>query len=80
MGRNLAIRTAETVGMGLIGDGVLGLLQPEQHVARWESGPSWWQRGLRPFVGNARNTRTFAAVEIVAGIALVWALPKGGKR
>lgn len=75
MARNLAVRVGETVAVGMIGDGVIGLLQPEQHIARWESGPAWWQRALRPFVGNARNTRTFAAAEIVAGVALVWALP-----
>lgn len=75
MSRSIAVRVGETVGIGLIGDGVIGLLQPEQHIARWESGPSWWQRALKPFVGDARNTRTFAAAEIVAGVALVWLLP-----
>lgn len=80
MGRKIAVRVGETVGIGLIGDGVIGLLQPEQHIARWESGPSWWQRALKPFVGDARNTRTFAAAEVVAGIALVWLLPPGRKK
>ena len=75
MSRSIAVRVGETVGIGLIGDGVIGLLQPEQHIARWEDGPSWWQRALRPFVGNAKNTRTFAVAEIVVGIGLVWALP-----
>lgn len=79
MARSIAVRVGETVGIGLIGDGVIGLLQPEQHVARWDSGPAWWQRALRPFVGDARYTRTFAAAEIAVGLALVWALPPGRK-
>lgn len=80
MGRTIVTRMAETVGLGLIGDGVIGLMQPERHAQRWESGPAWWQRALKPVVGDARDSRVFAAVEVVAGIALVWALPRAGKR
>jgi hypothetical protein len=75
MGRTLAVRLGETAAVTLIGDGVIGLLQPVQHIQRWESGPAWWQRALGPLVGNARDTRAFAAAEVVAGLALMWALP-----
>jgi hypothetical protein len=75
MASTIVVRLGETAAVTLIGDGVVGLLQPVQHIARWESGPAWWKRALGPLVGNPRDTRAFAVAEIAAGIALIWLLP-----
>ena len=63
-------RSAEMAAVFMIGDGMLGLLQPERHVALWRSR---WRRvdGLvRPFAGRPTRRRLYGAVQLAAGIGL----------
>ena len=47
-----ARRTAEMAAMFMIGDGLLGLLQPQRHVALWRSDVAAADALVRPFAGN----------------------------
>ncbi len=60
----------ETVGIALIGDGVVGALIPQRHIARWKTGPQLWQRTLAPFAGHPERTRIAAIAELAAGLWL----------
>jgi hypothetical protein len=62
----------------LIGDGVLLLLTPARHARRWESGPEWWQRIVRPFRRRPGLGRAAGLAELATGVA--WALRIRPKR
>ncbi len=63
-------RAAEMAATFMIGDGLLGLLQPERHVALWQQRAAGAERVVRPFVGRPGLRRAYAVVQIAAGLAL----------
>jgi hypothetical protein len=63
-------RLEETLGMAMIGDGVLGIVAPVEHCRLWQSGPPWWQRMIRPFLEHPGATRCLAAAELGLGLWL----------
>ncbi|MDJ0276576.1 hypothetical protein QLH51_07190 [Sphingomonas sp. 2R-10] len=63
-------RAAEMAATFMIGDGLLGLLQPERHVALWQERAAGAEWLVRPFVGRPGLRRAYAAVQIAAGLAL----------
>lgn len=63
-------RTLECAAMMMIGDGALGLLQPQRHMRLWENGPCWWRAMMQPFVRRPALTRAVGAAELAAGIWL----------
>lgn len=65
-----ARRTAEMAAMFMIGDGLLGLIQPRRHVALWRSDVAAADALVRPFEGRPGRRRGYALVQIAAGIAL----------
>ena len=65
-----ARRTAEMAAMFMIGDGLLGLLQPRRHVALWRSDVSAADAVVRPFANRPGRRRAYALLQIGAGIAL----------
>ncbi len=65
-----ARRTAEMAAMFMIGDGLLGLLQPERHVALWRSDVAAADALVRPFAGRPGRRRAYALVQIAGGLAL----------
>ncbi len=65
-----ARRTAEMAAMFMIGDGLLGLLQPRRHVALWRSDVPAADALVRPFADRPGRRRAYAIAQIAAGIAL----------
>lgn len=65
-----ASRGAEMAAMFMIGDGVLGLVQPRRHVALWKRDALGSELLVAPFRGKPGQRRLYAVVQIAAGIAL----------
>ena len=65
-------RIAESAGMLMIGDGVLGLLRPSRHCLIWRGGPNWWRESVDWFARHPDVTRAAAAAEIGAGLWLAF--------
>jgi hypothetical protein len=63
-------RALECVGMLMIGDAVLGLIEPRAHMALWRRGPKAWRDFITPFVQHPEMTRAAGAAELLAGIWL----------
>jgi hypothetical protein len=63
-------RALECFALTMIGDGVLGFVEPKRHVQLWLRGPKVWQSMLQPFVDNPDLTRWIGAAEVAAGIWL----------
>ena len=60
----------ELVAILLIGEGVIALLFPKQHVLLWEIGPQAYKDCLSEFARQPNRTRCLAALEVIAGICL----------
>lgn len=67
-------RAAEMAAVFMIGDGLLGLLQPDRHVALWRSGVGAVDALVRPFAGRPGRRRAYGAVQAAAGLALAASL------
>ena len=65
----LTKRTTEMAAIFMIGDGLLGILQPERHVALWQSevAPAAL---VRFFDGKPGLRRAYGVVQLGAGLAL----------
>lgn len=66
----LSKRAAEMAATFMIGDGLLGLLQPRRHVALWQERAGGAQWLVRPFVGRPVLRQAYAVAQIAAGLAL----------
>ncbi|MBB4619544.1 hypothetical protein [Sphingomonas abaci] len=65
-----AARVAEMAAIFMIGDGLLGLLQPRRHVALWRSDMAALDSLVRPFAGRVGARRLYGVMQLGAGIAL----------
>jgi hypothetical protein len=63
-------RFVEMAAMFMIGDGLLGLVQPERHVALWRRRALGAELTARPFEGRPMRRRIYGAAQIAAGVAL----------
>lgn len=63
-------RTAEMAAVFMIGDGLLGLFQPERHVDLWRSRFAAVDVVVRPFGGRPGRRRAYGLMQIAVGIAL----------
>ena len=63
-------RTAEMAAVFMIGDGLLGLLQPRRHVDLWTSKVTAVDLLIRPFKDHPGRRRAYGLVQLAAGIAL----------
>jgi hypothetical protein len=63
-------RTAEMAAVFMIGDGLLGVLQPERHVDLWRSRVSGVDALVRPFSAHPGRRRLYGVLQMAAGIAL----------
>lgn len=70
-------RTAEMAAVFMIGDGLLGLLQPNRHVDLWRSKIGAVDALIRPFKDRPGRRRLYGAVQMAAGIALAARLRRG---
>ena len=67
-------RAAEMAAVFMIGDGMLGLLQPSRHVDLWRSRVGPVDALVRPFGGKPGRRRGYGLVQIAGGIVLAAAL------
>ncbi len=67
---DLTKRTAEMAATFMIGDGLLGLLQPRRHVDLWRDRAGGAEVLVRPFVDRPGRRRAYALLQIAAGLAL----------
>lgn len=63
-------RAAEMAAIFMIGDGMLGLLQPRRHVALWRSDVPTLDALNRPFAGRAGRRRLYGIAQLAAGVVL----------
>jgi hypothetical protein len=63
-------RSGEMAAVFMIGDGLLGLIQPERHVGLWRSKVAAVDALVAPFGGHPARRRLYGLVQIAAGIAL----------
>ena len=64
------LRTAEMAAVFMIGDGLLGLLQPKRHVGLWRSRLGAVDALVRPFGDRPGRRRFYGAAQLVAGVML----------
>ncbi|OAN62276.1 hypothetical protein [Sphingomonas sp. TDK1] len=69
-------RSVEMAAVFMIGDGLLGMLQPRRHVALWRSEVAAVDGLVRPFADRPGRRRAYGALQIAAGIALAAALKR----
>lgn len=69
MGR-LTSRAAEMAAIFMVGDGMVGLLQPRRHVDLWKDDALGAQRTVAPFINHPGRRRAYALVQIAAGLLL----------
>ncbi|MFD1950115.1 hypothetical protein ACFSGX_04955 [Sphingomonas arantia] len=65
-----AARTGEMCAVFMIGDGLLGMVQPERHLALWQSDVGAVDALTRPFQGRPGRRRAYGAVQFLAGVWL----------
>lgn len=65
-----AARLGDTVGIVLIGDGVVGLLNPQRHARLWRRGPGPYRQLMDTFVARPGLTRVLSAIELAVGVWL----------
>ena len=63
-------RTAEMAAVFMIGDGLLGLVGPERHVALWRSKVGTVDALVRPFADRPGRRRVYGLFQIGAGLLL----------
>ena len=63
-------RAAEMAAVFMIGDGLLGLLQPDRHVELWRSDVKAVDLLVRPFGGHPGRRRGYGALQLAAGVLL----------
>lgn len=69
-------RSGEMAAVFMIGDGLLGLLQPRRHVDLWRSDVPAVDRLVRPFAGHPLRRRAYGLLQLAAGLALASSLRK----
>lgn len=65
-----AKRLREIIAIILIGDGVVGLLDPKRHVGLWRRGPEPYREAMVAFSKRPWITRTLSAAEAITGIMI----------
>lgn len=63
-------RAAEMAAIFMVGDGLIGLLQPHRHVDLWKDDALGTETLVKPFVDRPGRRRLYAVVQIAAGLAL----------
>ncbi len=63
-------RAGEMAAVFMIGDGLLGILQPTRHVDLWRSDVRAVDALVSPFGGKPTRRRIYGLVQLTAGIAL----------
>jgi len=73
-------RSAEMAAVFMIGDGLLGLLQPTRHVDLWRSDVTAVDALVRPFADHAARRQAYGLLQIGAGLVLASMLKRKKRR
>ena len=73
-------RAGEMAAVFMIGDGLLGLLQPTRHVDLWRSDVTAVDLLVRPFGDRPARRRWYGALQLAAGVALAAAMRGPSRR
>ena len=60
----------EMAAIFMVGDGLIGLAQPDRHVDLWKDAALGAERAVLPFVGHPARRRVYALAQIAAGLWL----------
>lgn len=63
-------RAAELAATFMIGDGLLGLVQPKRHVALWDKDALGAEVTVAPFVDHPGRRRAYGLLQIGAGLLI----------
>jgi uncharacterized protein YjeT (DUF2065 family) len=63
-------RLLELLGMLMIGDGLLSVVDPKRHCLLWEIGPDWCREMVDEFAEHPNAARGAGLVELVLGVLL----------
>ena len=63
-------RLLELIGILMIGDGVVAVIDPRRHGLLWLAGPSLWRQTMMPFVRHPALMRSVGLAEALAGLWL----------
>lgn len=63
-------RSAEMAAVFMIGDGLLGLTQPERHVRLWRSDVGAVDMLVKPFAGRPGRRRAYGLLQLSMGLLL----------
>lgn len=69
-GSPLVPRIAEMAAIFMVGDGLIGLLQPRRHVDLWKADALGTEKLVAPFVDRPGRRRLYAVAQIAAGLML----------
>ncbi|WP_203309481.1 MULTISPECIES: hypothetical protein [Sphingomonas] len=69
-GSRLAPRVVEMAAIFMVGDGLIGLVQPRRHVDLWKDEALGAEKVVAPFVDRPGRRRLYALVQVAAGLAL----------
>lgn len=72
-------RALEMAAIFMIGDGALGMAQPDRHVALWRSHLPAMDALVRPFSGKPGRRRAYGLLQLAAGLALASQLRGSGR-
>lgn len=61
-------RLLELLGLMMIGDGVVSLMQPRRHCLLWKVGPDSCRQMMDTLADHPRFTRSLGLLETVAGM------------
>ena len=67
-------RAGEMAAVFMIGDGLLGLLQPTRHVDLWRSDVGVVDALVAPFGGKPTRRRVYGLIQLTAGVVLAASL------
>ena len=70
MNHRLTARVAEMAAIFMVGDGLIGLLQPRRHVDLWKDDALGTEKLVSAFGDRPGRRRLYAVVQIAAGLAL----------
>ena len=73
-GMRTTLRLLQTVGMLMIGDGLMAAVEPRGHARLWQAGPGPWRRTMRRLARQPERTRRIGAAEIAIGLGVAWLL------
>ena len=65
-----ARRLTEVLAMMMIGDAVVSLLFPRQHISLWNAGPPLWRAAMDELGRRPGLTRSLAVLELGSGLWL----------